>query len=450
MSQAPSTTPQPARSSPPGKENLSPAQLDERLRGGAQDPSYRGTHPEPRFFLAEEDADEPGTKRMSLNLGPQHPATHGTLRVLLELEGERIAAADTEIGYLHTGFEKLAEHMTYHQWVTVTDRMNYMSAINNNVGYAIAVEELLQVEVPRRAQVLRVILCEISRIADHILCCGLQGMDMGAFSLMLWAFERREKIYDLLEAVTGARLTTSYTRVGGLFRDVPADFPELVRSLTTELPGFLEEMEGMTLGNRIFEDRLRGTGKLGAADAVSWGITGPILRASGVPYDVRKAKPYSGYERYEFDVPTRTEGDSWARYLQRIAEMRQSVRIIDQALADLPDGPVNVESKKVVLPEKAEVFDNIESLIHHFKLIMLGHGIAPQRGSEVYSATEAPNGELGFYIVSGGDMVPYRIRVRPPSIYNYAVFPRLVQGAMVSDAVAVLSSLNVIAGELDR
>jgi NADH dehydrogenase I D subunit len=429
---------------------LSPLEFEELRKGRAQDPSYHGEHPEPRFFLTDEDEDELGGKRMALNLGPQHPATHGTLRVMLELEGERIAAADTEIGYLHTGFEKCAEHMTYHQWITLTDRMNYMSALNNNVGYAIAVEELLKIDVPRRAQVLRVILCEVSRIADHILCLGLQGMDMGAFSLMLWAFERRERIYDIIEAVCGARLTTSYTRIGGLFRDVPQDFPELIRRFLADFPRFLDELEEMTIGNRIFEDRLRGTGRISAEDAVSWGLTGPILRASGVAYDVRKARPYSGYERYAFEVPVRTEGDSWARYLQRIAEVRQALRIIEQALADLPDGPVNIENKKVVLPEKSEVFDNIESLIHHFKLIMFGHGITPARGAEIYSSTEAPNGELGFYLVSDGSMVPYKVRVRPPSIFNYAIFPRLIIGAMISDAVAVLSSLNIIAGELDR
>ncbi|HVR75597.1 MAG TPA: NADH dehydrogenase (quinone) subunit D [Planctomycetota bacterium] len=419
--------------------------------GRAQDAAYRGEHPEPRFFFTDDDeGNELGGKRMVLNMGPQHPATHGTLRVLLQLEGERICAADTEIGYLHTGFEKLAEHMTYQQWVTVTDRMNYMSALNNNVGYAIAVEELLQITPPRRAQVLRVILCEISRIADHILCVGLQGMDMGAFSLMLWAFERREKIYDIIEAVTGARLTTSYTRIGGLFRDVPSDFPQIVRTFLADLKTFLGELEEMTIGNRIFEDRLRGTGIIGGAEAVSWGISGPILRASGVAYDVRKAKPYSGYERYDFDVPVHTAGDSWARFLQRIAEMKQSMRIVEQGLQDLPDGPVNVETKKIALPEKSEVFDNIESLIHHFKLIMFGHGTAPPRGAETYSATEAPNGELGFYIVSNGDMIPYKIRVRPPSLYNYAIFPKLIVGGMLSDAVAVLSSLNIIAGELDR
>jgi NADH dehydrogenase I D subunit len=415
----------------------------------AQDPQYQGTHPEPRFSVEEEDSDL-GGKSMVLNIGPQHPATHGTLRVMVRLSGESISSSDTEIGFLHTGFEKLAESMTYQQWVTVTDRMNYMSAMNNNVGYAVACEELLGITPPRRAQVLRVILCELSRIGDHVLCVGLQGMDMGAFSIMLWAFEKREKIYDIMEAVTGARLTTSYTRIGGLFRDVPPDFPDMVRKFLAEFPAFLDEFEGMTVGNRIFEDRLRKTGFISAEKAVEWGLSGPVLRASGVAHDVRKARPYCGYERYDFAVPTRTEGDSWGRFLQRIAEMRESMKIIRQALEDLPNGPVSIETKKIALPDKSQVFDNIESLIHHFKLIMFGHGIRPERGAEVYSATEAPNGELGFYIVSSAEMNPYRIRVRPPSLYNYAIFPRLIEGCMVSDAVAILSSLNIIAGELDR
>lgn len=432
------------------RRDSSSLEPQERHALRAQDPAYEGAPAQPRFFFSDEEEDDFGGKKLVLNLGPQHPATHGTLRAMLQLDGERIVAADTEIGYLHTGFEKCAEHMTYHQWITLTDRMNYMSAINNNVGYAIAVEELLGVSVPRRAQVLRVILSEISRLADHVICAGLQAMDLGAFSIMLWSFERREKIYDLLEAVTGTRLTTSYTRIGGLFRDVPEDFPVLVRGILTEFPRLISEIEDMLIGNRIYEDRLRGIGRLSGEEAIDWGLTGPILRASGVPYDVRKARPYSGYERYDFDVPVQETGDSWDRFVQRLAEMRQSLRIIEQALADLPDGPVNVEDKKVVLPDKMEVFDNIESLIHHFKLIMFGHGVRPERGAEVYSSTEAPNGELGFYIVSDGEMSPYRVRVRPPSLFHYAVFPRLAVGHMISDAVAVLSGLNVIAGELDR
>jgi NADH dehydrogenase I D subunit len=405
--------------------------------------------PEPRIFLSSEE-DEFGGKHMVLNLGPQHPATHGTLRVILELDGERIVRCDPEIGFLHTGFEKLGEHLSYTQFVTVTDRMNYMSAINNNVGYAIAVEEFVGITPPERAQVLRVIMSEISRIADHVLCVGLQAMDMGAFSVMLWTFEKREKIYDIIEAICGSRLTTSWTRVGGLFRDVPEDFPQLVTQFLKDFPGVIDEVETMLRGNRIFEERVRGTGVLSSEDAISWGITGPILRAAGVPYDVRVAHPYSGYERYRFEVPVQSEGDSWARFIQRIAECRQSLRIIEQALKVLPPGPVNVSDKKIALPEKGSVYDNIESLIHHFKQIMLGHGFKPPRGAEIYSATESPNGELGFYMVSDGEMNPYRIRVRPPSLYNYGAFPKLCEGGMVSDAVAVLSSLNVIAGELDR
>ncbi len=416
-----------------------------------KDPEIRQLeqNPEPRVFLTEEE-DELGGKRMVLNMGPQHPATHGTLRVVLVTEGERVVEADCEIGYLHTGFEKLGEYMTYTQFITVTDRMNYLSAINNNVGYALACEELLGIEVPERAQVLRVLLCEISRIADHILCCGLQAMDLGAFSAMLWCFEEREKIYDIMELVCGARLTTSYTRIGGLFRDVPEEFDGKVNQLLKGMPGVLDELETMLIGNRIFEDRLHGIGVIKKEEALNWGMSGPIARASGLAYDVRKSRPYSGYENYDFDVPTQTAGDSWARFVQRMAEMRESLKIIQQALAKLKPGPINVENKKMNLPEKADVYQNIESLIHHFKQIMLGHGVQPVRGTEIYTPTEAPNGELGFYIVSDGEMNPYRVRVRPPSIYNYAMFTQLTPGCMISDIVAILSSLNVIAGELDR
>ncbi|MBI4586629.1 MAG: NADH-quinone oxidoreductase subunit D [Planctomycetes bacterium] len=406
-------------------------------------------NPKPRVYLTEEE-DELGSRHLVLNMGPQHPATHGTLRVILETNGERVVKADSEIGYLHTGFEKLGEHMTYTQFITVTDRMNYISAINNNVGYAIACEELLGISPPERGQVLRVILAEISRLADHVLCAGLQAMDMGAFSVMLWCFEKREKIYDILEHVCGARLTTSYTRIGGLFRDVPEDFPDLVSAFLKDFPPVIDELETMLVGNRIFEDRLRGIGVITRAEAVDWGISGPVARASGLEVDVRKSRPYSGYERYQFDVPVQADGDCWARFIQRIEEMRQSLRIIEQALKELPGGPVNIHNKKLNLPDKKEVFDNIESLIHHFMQIMLGHGIQPKRGAEIYSATEAPNGELGFYLVSDGEMNPYRVRVRPPSLYNYAIFTKLCEGAMISDVVAILSSLNIIAGELDR
>ncbi len=396
------------------------------------------------------EVEEESEKRLIMNFGPQHPATHGTLRNIFTLEGETIAEADVEIGYLHTGFEKLAEHMTYQQWVTVTDRMNYLSAINNNVGYAVAVEDLLGIEVPPRCQALRVIMCELSRIADHVLCVGLQSMDLGAFSVMLWAFEKREMVYDIVEAVCGARLTTSWTRVGGIIRDVPDFFSDLVYQFLEEFPKLHEEIHYMLRSNRIFKDRVQGIGVVDRETAMSWGLSGPIARASGVDLDVRRDRPYLGYDKYNFEVPLEESGDSWARYLQRMNEIEQSLEIIRQAMAALPGGPVVHEDFKTSLPKKQAVYTDMESLIHHFKLVMLGHGIRPEPGASIYSATEAPCGELGFYVVSDGSDVPWRIRIRPPSLYNYALFPRLVEGGMISDAVAVLSTFHVIAGELDR
>ena len=394
--------------------------------------------------------DEDGSGRLVMNFGPQHPATHGTLRSIFTLEGETIVEADVEIGFLHTGFEKLGENMTYQQWVTVSDRMNYLSAINNNVGYSVAVEQLLGIDVPPRCAALRVIMCELSRIADHILCVGLQGMDLGAFSVMLWAFEKRELVYDIIEAICGARLTTSWTRVGGIMRDVPEFFPDLVYSFLDEFPPLIDEIHLMLLNNRIFVDRVTNIGVLTEDQARSWGISGPIGRASGLDADVRRDQPYLGYDQYDFKVPVQTEGDSFARYMQRMEEIEQSLEIIRQAMATLPSGPVVHDDFKTSLPTKDAVHNDMESLIHHFKLVMLGHGIKPSAGSSIYSATEAPCGELGFFIVSDGSDTAYRLRIRPPSFYNYAIFPRLVEGGMISDAVAVLSSFHVIAGELDR
>lgn len=430
---------------------LDPDKLNRELEAGAKARATSHTLPD-HFELVDDDlaGDEFEGKRMIMNFGPQHPATHGTLRSVFTLEGETILHTDPEIGYLHTGFEKLAEHMTYQQWVTVTDRMNYLSAINNNVGYALAVEELLGIETPERCQVLRVIMSEISRIGDHILCLGLQGMDLGAFSVMLWAFKQREKIYDIIEAVCGARLTTSWTRVGGLMRDVPEFFEDQVYTFLDEFPPIIDEYHTMLTHNRIFVDRLVGVGVLTKEQALDWGVTGPIGRASGADWDVRRDRPYLGYDRYDFAVPTQEAGDCYARYLQRIEEVVASLDIIRQALAILPEGPVEHDDFKISLPEKGAVYNDMESLIHHFKLVMLGHGIRPEDGLSHYSCTEAPCGELGYFIVSDGSDKPYRIRIRPASFYNYAVFPLLSEGGMISDAVAVLSSLHVIAGELDR
>jgi NADH dehydrogenase I D subunit len=394
-------------------------------------------------------ASRPFNEPLVLNLGPQHPACHGTLRFRLELDGETIVRCDPEIGFLHTGFEKLAEYRSYNQFVTLSDRMNYFSPLSNNIGFSIACEELFGVTVPPRGQYLRVILAELSRLADHVICVGLQGLDLGAFTVMLWTFIEREKLYDIFEAVTGARLTTSWTRVGGVFRDVPEDFGERVRAFLDKFPPVLDEVDAMLKENRIFKDRTVGVGRLTAEQAMAWGITGPVLRASGVPYDIRRARPYLSYPELDFDIPVRFEGDVYARYLVRMEEMRQSVRIARGALDRLPPGPINALEHKVVLPPKEMVYRDMESLIHHFKQVMPGHGLMPPAG-EVYSCTESPNGELGFFLVSDGTGQPYRLRVRPPSLYQQQSFPMQVEGRLLSDAVAVLSSLNVIAGELDR
>jgi len=388
-------------------------------------------------------------KTMSMNIGPQHPATHGTLRLKVELDGEIIARIEPEIGFLHTGFEKLAEYRNFNQFVVITDRANYLSPLNNNIGFAIAAEELFGVEVPPRGQYIRVIMAELSRLADHVVSVGLQAMDLGAFSVMLWTFIEREKMYDIFEAVTGARLTTSWTRIGGVFRDVPPDFPKLVKDFLAKFPAVLDEMEQMLNRNKIFKDRTINVGTLTKEQAISFGITGPMLRACGVPYDIRKAKPYLCYDKLNFEIPTETQGDVFARYRVRMAEMRQAIKIVEQALVALPEGPVNSVNHKVTLPSKDEVYTDMESLIHHFKLTMPGHGLIPPKG-EVYSSTECPNGELGFYIVSDGTGLPYRIRIRPPSFYNYCSFPKQCTGKLISDAIACMASINVIAGELDR
>lgn len=397
----------------------------------------------------EEKNDSIASERMVLNLGPQHPATHGTLRLTLELDGERVSRCIPDIGYLHTGFEKLGEHHTYNQWVTVTDRMNYLSPLCNNIGYALAVEKLMGLELPPRATFIRTILWELSRIADHMVWLGTHALDIGAFTVFLYTFEQRERLYNIFELVTGARLTTSYTRIGGLGWDVPENFREAVVDFTIQCPEAIREIEGLLTRNRIWIDRTKGIGVISADDAIAWNLTGPMLRGSGVEYDLRKTEPFLCYEEFDFDIPVGENGDTYDRYLVRVEELHQSLRIIDQAVNKLPGGPVKVDDAKVSLPEKGSVDFGMESLIHHFKVIMDGHGISPPPG-EVYAAGESPNGELGFYIVSDGGGQAYRLRVRAPSFMNYQPFPTLVEGLMISDAVAVLGSINVIAGELDR
>jgi NADH dehydrogenase I D subunit len=411
-----------------------------------------GTPKAPAFIVEEESEGDLGTRRMVINFGPQHPATHGTLRHIIELDGERVKKIEAEIGYLHSGFEKISEYRTWNQTVCVTDRMNYLSPLCNNVGFAGAVEELMGIKITPRCAAIRVALCELSRIADHILSVGLQAMDLGAFTVMLWTFIEREKLYDIFEIVTGARLTTSYTRVGGLLRDVPPDFEEKCRAFMKGCEKTLDEIEEVLNHNRIFQDRTRGVSPVPKDVAISYGLSGPILRACGVPYDVRRARPYLGYENLRFEVITEQEGDCWSRYRVRVREMRESLKILDQVLKAMPAGPIYVEDPRIVIPPKnAENHPSggMEGLIYHFKNYMFGHGVCPPVG-EVYSSTEAPNGELGFYLVSDGTQRPWRWRVRPPSFYNYQAMPFYCGNALLSDVVAVLSSLNIIAGELDR
>jgi len=404
---------------------------------------------EPAF---EEFIYQPQEERMFLNFGPSHPATHGTLRLLLELDGERIVDCVPEIGYLHHGFEKLGEYRTYNQVVTITDRMNYLSSMNNNLAYILAVEQLFGVAISKRGQYFRVILAELSRMMDHMVSIGTQAMDLGAFTALLYLFRERENIYNLFELVTGTRLTVSYTRIGGFARDrgIPADFfPRLNTFLDGVLPA-IDEVDRLLSRNKIFLDRTREIGVITPEDAAGYGITGPCLRGSGIAWDLRQAHPYTSYDEFDFDVPVGQTGDVYDRYLVRMEEMRQSVRIIRQAVEHFPEGELNADSEsKVTLPAKDEVYGSIEGLIHQFEIIMLNRGARAPRG-ESYVATEAPNGELGYHVISNQGNGPYRFRVRPPSFYNFQIIPVLIRGRLLSDVVAILSSLNIIAGELDR
>jgi NADH:ubiquinone oxidoreductase subunit D len=402
--------------------------------------------------IEEQVVGDLGAKRMVVNFGPQHPATHGTLRSIMEIEGEVVTSMDLEIGYLHSGFEKIAEARSWNQTVVISDRMNYLSPLCNNVGLSCAIEKMMGIEVTPRCAAVRIVLYELSRIADHILSVGLQAMDLGAFSIMLWSFIEREKLYDIFENVTGARLTTSYTRVGGLLKDVPDDFVDMVRAFMKTGYKTIKEMEGMLNGNRIFRDRCIGINAISKEDAISFGLTGPLLRACGVAHDVRKMQPYLGYEKYDFELVTEEGGDVWARYRVRVREMYESLRIIEQVLNDFPTGPVGVANPEIVIPlkdAKNKPQGGMEGLIYHFKNYMHGHRIQPEPG-EVYHGTEAPNGELGYYLVCDGTDKPWRWHVRGPSFYNYAAFPTMCRGQTLSDVVSGLSSLNIIAGELDR
>jgi len=391
---------------------------------------------------------ELASEPMLLNLGPSHPAMHGTVRIVLELRGETVERADVQIGYLHRGFEKMCERGSWSQVFPYVDRCNYVSPMLNNVGFALACEKLLDVTVPVRSQWYRMILGELSRITDHLTCDGAMAMELGAFTPFLWMTRARDLIYDLLEEETGARLTYSFDRIGGVALPPTAGFRDTTRGVLEQVQSAIDEVERLLLGNRIFLDRLENVGIMSAQDAISLGWTGPCLRASGVPYDVRKAHPYLKYDEVEFDVPVGTTGDCFDRFVIRLEEMKQSMRIIRQALERMPDsGPMQIDDPVVVLPPKDEVYRTIEGTIQHFKIVM--EGIKLPAG-EVYSYTEGGNGELGFYLVSDGSGTPYRVRIRPPCFFTTSGLERLITGHMLPDIVPCFGSVNMVGGECDH
>ena len=385
---------------------------------------------------------------LTLNFGPAHPATHGTLHLIAKLDGERVRDAEPIIGYLHRGKEKMGEHLKYNQYLTMTDRMNYLSPALNNIGWCLAVEKLIGVDTPPRVKWVETISCELARIMDHMVCNGINAFDIGAGTVFFYMFQQREVITEIFEKMTGARLTISWPRVGGLPHDVPPDFKDQVRSFLKGFYPQLRECEKLLKNNRIFLDRTIGVGPITKQRAIGYGYTGPCLRAAGLEYDLRKREPYLCYDEVDCDVPVGTNGDVYDRFFVRMEECRQSARIIEQCLEKMPDtGPFAVDDYRVILPPKQKVYTEMEAMIFHFKLVI--DGVKPPAG-EIYQGIEAGNGELGFYIVSDGSGKPYRVKVRSPCLYIYSSYPELIRGAMICDIVAVLGSLNIIAGELDR
>jgi NADH-quinone oxidoreductase subunit D len=388
-------------------------------------------------------------QEMFLNMGPSHPSMHGVVRTMVRIVGERVVWAEVEIGYMHRAFEKQCEQMSWNTAIIYTDRLNYVSPIINNVGYCMAVEKLLGVTVPERGEYFRTLVSEVSRIADHLTNVGAAVMELGAFTAFLYTMKAREWCYDIIEAACGARITTNFTRVGGVVADTPAGFEDLVRSRMPMIRGVVDEVDKLITRNRIFIDRTRDISPVTPEKAVEWGFTGPCLRAAGVPYDVRRTHPYSIYDRLDFIVPVGTNGDVLDRYLVRMEEMRQSLLMVIQCLNQMRPGPVNVLDKKITRPLKTNVYGDIEGLMNQFKLVMDGHGIRPDPG-EAYSAVEGGNGELGFYLVSEGGDVPYKCRCRAPSFPLIQAMAKMIVGHMVADVIPVFGSINYIAGEVER
>ena len=389
------------------------------------------------------------SETMTINMGPQHPSTHGVLQLILELDGEIVVKATPHIGFLHRGIEKLSEHRTYHQIIPLTDRLDYLAPMSNNLGYVLAVEKLLGItdEIPERVQRIRVIMTELTRLKSHLVWLACHALDIGAMTVFLYCFREREEITDIYEKVSGARMTSNYFRVGGLADDLPDGLEGEIRTFAESIPAHVEEYEGLLTGNRIWQKRTIGVGEISAEAAIDIGITGPSLRASGVDWDLRRDNPYSGYEDYDFEVPVRTGCDTFDRYRVRLDEMRQSALIIIQALDKLKPGPILADCPKVVLPPKKDVVNNIESLIHHFKIVTEGFKTEP---GEIYQGIEAPKGELGFYLIADGSAYPFRMKIRPPSFVNLQGLPQMVEGKLLADVIAVIGTLDIVLGEIDR
>jgi NADH-quinone oxidoreductase subunit D len=386
-------------------------------------------------------------ERVILSMGPQHPSTHGVLRLVLELDGETVVRAIYDIGYLHTGFEKSFEFLTYSQDITLTDRIDYLAPLSNNLAFCLATEKLLDLEIPAKAQFIRVILTELTRIQSHLVWLGTHAIDIGAMSVFLYCFREREDILRIFEMMSGQRMMTSYFRIGGLALEPPLGWTDRVEKFIKKFPAKIDEYEGLLTRNPIWMVRTQGVGVIDPEDAVAYGVSGPSLRGSGVKWDVRKAQPYSSYDKFNFDIPTRSEGDVYARYLVRLAEMRESVKIVRQALDGLPEGPIKANAPHIVMPDRESMKTSIEALIYHFKIVT--EGFHPPVG-EVYQSIESPRGELGIYMVSDGSPRPFRCHVRAPSFANLQALPKLIEGRLIADVVACIGSIDVILGEIDR
>ncbi len=386
-------------------------------------------------------------QHMVLNMGPQHPSTHGVLRLVLEIDGEIVVRLYPEIGYLHTGIEKTCEAKFYQQVVPLTDRIDYLSPMANNLCYCLAVEKLLQLEIPEKAQWIRVLLAELTRLNSHLVWLGTHAMDIGALTVFLYTFREREEILRIFEYVAGQRMMTSYFRIGGLSMEPPLDFFNRVQGFIRTFPEKIDEYSNLLTGNPIFVNRLKGVGYISAEDAIALGVTGPPLRASGVDFDLRRDMPYSGYEKFQFKVPVSTDGDTWARYVLRLEEMRESVKIIQQALGGMPEGPVKADAPKIVLPDREKMKTQMEALIHHFKIVTEGFAVP---AGEVYQGIESPRGQMGYYVVSDGTAKPYRVHMRNPSFATLQALETMCKGRMLADVVAVIGSIDIVLGEIDR